>query len=106
MAYIYHIDFSIRPEQMDQLQIGAALERVLGYLRTLLPSETGYITARAMYSLDGEDRTELVFQSVWETWEDLEAHKASELAEDKVLTEFEPHVELQDLAVQVYEEIA
>jgi quinol monooxygenase YgiN len=106
MAYIYHIDFDIRPDQMDQLRIGAALERVLGYLRTLLPSETGYITARAMYSVDRDDRTHLVFQSVWETWEDLEAHRESELAEDKVLTEFEPHVELNDLVVHVYEEVA
>jgi quinol monooxygenase YgiN len=91
---------------MEQLRIGAALERVLGYLRTLLPSETGYITARAMYSVDRDDRTHLVFQSVWETWEDLEAHRESELAEDKVLTEFEPHVELNDLVVHVYEEVA
>jgi hypothetical protein len=105
MAYIYHIDFDIGADQMDQLQIGAALERVLGYLRTLLPSESGYITARAMYSLDAGERTHLVFQSVWETWEDLEAHRKSELSEDKVLTEFEPHVELEDLAVQIYEEV-
>jgi hypothetical protein len=106
MAYIYHIDFDIGADQMDQLEIGAALERVLGYLRILLPSEAGYVTARAMYSLDRGDMIQLVFQSVWETWEDLQKHRKSELSEDKVLTEFEPHVALEDLVVQIYEEVA
>jgi quinol monooxygenase YgiN len=104
MAYIYQIDFDIRPEQMSQLEIGASLERVLGYLRTLLPSEPGFITARAMYSLDREDKVHLVFQSIWETWKDLDAHRQSSLAENKVLTEFEPHVSLEHLSVRIYQE--
>jgi hypothetical protein len=108
MAFIYSISFDIGPEKMDELQIGASLERTLGYLRTLLPSETGFLTARAWYALDpGQDgEIDLVFQSVWDRWEDLEAHRESSLAEDKILREFEPHVELDDLRVRVYEEIA
>ena len=106
MAYVYQIGFDIRPNQMSELQIGSSLERVLAYLRALLPGEAGYITARAMHSVDVPDSTHLVFQSVWEGWDDLENHRRSSLSEDKVLTEFKPHVELQDLTVHVYEEVS
>jgi quinol monooxygenase YgiN len=106
MAYIYQVSFDIRPEQMSELQVGASLERVLAYLRTLLPSEVGYMTARAMYSVDVPDRTHLVFESVWEDWDDLENHRGSSISEDKVLTEFRPYVELQDLTARVYEEVS
>jgi hypothetical protein len=108
MAYIYSISFDIGPDKMDELQIGASLERTLGFLRTLLPSEIGFITARAMYAmnLDENGEIDLIFQSVWDRWEDLQAHKESSLAEDKVLREFAPHVELEDLRVRIYEEVA
>jgi hypothetical protein len=108
MAYIYSISFDIDPGLMDELEVGASLERTLGYLRTLLPSDEGFVTARAMRALDPDDqgKIDLVFESVWEGWEDLLAHQKSALAEDKVLREFEPHVELEDLRVRVYEEVA
>ncbi len=106
MAYIYEVSFNIRPDQMDELQIGASLERVLGYLRVLLPNEPGHISSRAMYSLDLSDRTHLVVESVWDAWDDLEAHRKFSLAENKVLTEFEPHVALEDLTVRIYDEVA
>jgi hypothetical protein len=108
MAYIYSISFDIGPDKKDDLQIGASLERTLGYLRTLLPSEIGFITARAMYALDPDENGEvdLIFQSVWDRWEDLRSHQESSLAEDKVLREFAPHVELEDLRVRIYEEVA
>lgn len=105
MAYIYQVHFVIEPEQMDQLEIGASLERVLGYLRTLLPSQVGYITARAMYSLDIPDETRLIFQSIWESWEDVSAHRGSSLLEDKILVEFEPHVPLEEMVSHIYEEV-
>lgn len=105
MTFVYQVGFEIRPDQMNQLQIGAGLERVLGYLRSLLPSEPGFVSARAMYSLDDADETHLVFESVWELWEDLDAHRRSSLAEDKVLTEFEPHVALEDLTVHVFQDV-
>jgi len=105
MAYIYQVSFDIRPDQMDELEIGASLERVLGYLRALLPNEPGHTNSRAMASLNVPGRTHLVFESMWEAWEDLEAHRRSSLAEDKVLAEFEPHVSLQDLCVRIYREV-
>jgi hypothetical protein len=105
MAYIYQVSFDIRPDQMSELQIGSSLERVLGYLRTLLPSESGFVSARALYSLDVPDTTHLVFESTWETWENLEIHRQSELSESKVLVEFEPHVSMEHLDVHLYEEV-
>lgn len=105
MAYVYQVMFDIPAEQMDQLEIGASLERVLGYLRTLLPSEPGFITARAMFSLDVPQGTHLVFQSVWDLWDDLSSHRHSSLLEDKILKEFEPHVPLENLVSHVYEEV-
>jgi hypothetical protein len=106
MAYIYQVNFDIHPDQMNQLQIGSALERVIGYLKTLLPNQPGHITARAMYSLDDPAKTHLIFESVWETWHDLEAHRTSSLSENKVLQEFQPHVTLGSLQVHTFEEIA
>jgi len=106
MAYVYQVSFDIRPEQMDELEIGASLERVLAYLRALLPNEAGYITSRAMSSLDVPDRTHVIVQSVWNSWEDLARHRQASLAEDKVLSEFEPHVTLEGLTVHAYEEVA
>jgi hypothetical protein len=105
MAYIYQVYFDIEPEQMNQLEIGASLERVLGYLRTLLPSQMGFISARAMYSLDIPEKTHLVFQSIWETWDDIDAHRHSSLLENKILVEFEPHVPLENLVAHIYEEV-
>lgn len=105
MAFVYQVGFAIRPDQMNQLQIGASLERVLGYLRSLLPSEPGFVSARAMYSLDNPNETYLVFESAWEFWEDLDAHRRSSSAEDKVLTEFKPHVALEDLTVQIFQDV-
>lgn len=105
MAFIYQVRFDIKPIQMNELEVGASLERVLSYLRALLPSEPGYVASRAIYSLDIADKTELIFQSVWETWDDLESHRKSSLAEAKVLTEFQPHISLEDLSVHIYEEV-
>jgi hypothetical protein len=105
MAYIYQVTFDIRPDQMSELHIGNSLERVLGYLRSLLPSQDGYITSRAMFSVDAPEETSLVVQSTWQEWTDLENHRESALSEEKVLTEFRPHVSLKDLTVRVYEEV-
>jgi heme-degrading monooxygenase HmoA len=105
VAYIYEVSCDIRPDQMSELEIGASLERVLGYLRTLLPSQPGFITARAMHSLDIPGKTHLIFESAWNDWEDVDAHRRSSLAEGKVLNEFQPHVDLQSLSVQLYREV-
>ena len=106
MAYVYELSFDIDSEKMDQLKIGASLERVLGYLRTLLPSQQGYVTSRALYSLESEDTTHVIFQSEWQEWEDLNRHISSSLLEDKVLKEFDPHIKLEHLTSRTLNEIA
>ena len=107
MAYTYELSFNISFDDMDQLSIGHALERGLGYLRTLLPSEPGFMYARALYSLSHGDSTHVVFHSVWENWEDLLAHCENYLEEKRLLTEeFEPHLELKDVAVNYYDEVS
>jgi hypothetical protein len=106
MAYVYEVSFDIDSSKMDQLKIGSSLERVLGYLRTLLPSESGYVTSRALYSLNSEDTTHVIFQSEWQEWEDLYQHSRSSLLEDKILEEFEPHIRLKHLTSLTFNEIA
>ena len=106
MAYIYKVDFDIQSDLKEELEIGSSLERVLSYLKTLLPSMPGFVSARSMYSLQTGDKTHIIFESVWETWEDLENHQKSSLQEDKILKEFEPHVKIEDLMSRVYEEIS
>ena len=106
MAYIYQVSFNIQPDQMNELQIGASLERVLGYLRTLLPSQAGFIEARVLYSVDQPEQTHVVCISEWEHWEDLKRHCASALSEEKVLAEFAPHITKDDLVIRTYDEVA
>ena len=106
MAYFYQITFDVHTDDMSELQIGGSLERTLGYLRALLPSELGYVTIRAARSVDAQEHVHVLVESEWDTWQDLERHRASSLAEDKVLQEFEPHVALDDLTVRVFEEVA
>lgn len=106
MAFVYEVSFDIDSDQMNQLKIGSSLERVLGYLRTILPGEQGYVTSRALYSLESEETTHVIFQSEWQEWEDLDRHVTSSLLEDKVLKEFEPHIKLENLTSRTMNEIA
>jgi hypothetical protein len=32
MSYFYRVSFDLQPEQMDEVEIGSSLARVLGYL--------------------------------------------------------------------------
>ncbi len=105
MPYIYEISFSVGPDQMDELEGGRTLERVLGYLRTRLPNEHGYMTSRAMHSIDDPHRTRMVFLSEWGSWEALQAHSRSSLLEDKVLQEFDPHVKAESITSRTYVEV-
>jgi hypothetical protein len=105
MAYVYEISFDIPNDQAPQLRMGASLQRVLGYLRSLLPNIQGYVTTRAMYSLTDEPAIHMVFQSVWEDAEYLNRHLQSRMEEQKVLLEFAPNIQMDDLCARIYEEI-
>ncbi|MGD8553344.1 MAG: hypothetical protein PVG02_06760 [Anaerolineales bacterium] len=90
---------------MSELKIGASLERVLGYMRTLLPSQDGYITSRAMHSLENKKQVRVVVESVWQDWETFLEHRKSNLAEDKIMAEFEPHVAREELERAAFVEV-
>jgi quinol monooxygenase YgiN len=105
MAYIHQVSFDVKPDQMSELEIGESLERVLGYLRTRLPGEEGFVTARAISSLDDPEQTHVIFESTWENWDEFEAHLHSELSENKVLVEFAPHVLVENLTVRSYRDV-
>lgn len=105
MPYIYEVTFAILPDQMNELEIGHSLERVLGYLRTVLPNEHGFMTSRALYSIDDPSHTRILFLSEWGSWDALEQHRDSALVETKVLSEFDPHVRQQDMTVRIYAEV-
>ncbi len=105
MAFIHQVSFDIGPDQSGELAIGNSLERTIGYLRTLLPSEAGFVTARAMNSVGLTEKTHVVFQSVWETWDDLVAHRESRLTEAKVLAEFGETISRDAISVRDYEDV-
>lgn len=105
MAYIFQVSFNISASEISKLEIGGSIERTLGYLKTLLPSQTGFIDTRVLYSLDDEEKTYVVVVSEWNNWEDLQNHRNSSLSEDKVLEEFHPHVKSEDLIIRVYGEV-
>lgn len=106
MAYTYQVKFKIGENQMELLRIGANLEKIIGYLRTLLPNEPGFIHARGLFSLDIPGATHIAVQSTWDLWEDLLQHRDSGMAEQKVLCEFEQHLTPEDLTVHIYEEVS
>lgn len=107
MAYIYHISFDIDQKDFGQLSIGKGLQSSLSYLKALLPSEPGYITSRAMYSISDTQKTHVILESVWETWEDIQNHRQkSRLDENQLLNAFDLKVELLNLEASLYEEVA
>jgi hypothetical protein len=105
MPYVYEVSFDIAPDQMEELEVGSSLARVLGYLRILLPSEHGFVTSEAMYSIDDPAKTHLVLRSEWGSWEALAKHRESELLEGKVLEEFDPHVPSAAITTRIYAEV-
>jgi quinol monooxygenase YgiN len=105
VPYIYEVTFSIRFDRMNELEIGHSLERVLGYLRAVLPNEHGFMTSRALYTIDDPTHTHVVFLSEWGSWEALERHRDSALVETKALSEFEPHITREDMDVRIYAEV-
>lgn len=105
MPYVYEVTFTIVPQDMNELVVGHSLERVLGYLRAVLPNEHGFMTSRALYSVDDPESTRIVFLSEWGSWEALEKHRDSALLETKVLSEFDPHVGPDDMTTRMYAEV-
>jgi hypothetical protein len=105
MPYVYEVSFDIAPSQMSQLEIGQSLERLVGYMKIRLPSQTGFVLADAFYSVDDPDTTRIVMRSEWSDWCDVEAHCESQLVEDQVFEQFDPHVDRGSITVRTYAEV-
>ena len=105
MSYMYQVSFNIQPDQLSQLEIGKSLEKVLGYMKSLLPNQAGFMDTRVFYTLNEKDNTYVVCISEWDYWEDLDKHLKSGLSEDKILSEFEPHIKKDDLIIRIYKEV-
>jgi hypothetical protein len=105
MPYVYEVSFDIAPDEMGELEVGSSLGRVLGYLRVLLPNEHGFVTSRALYSIDDPEKTRVVLRSEWGSWEALAAHRQSELLEAKVLQEFDKHVPAEAMTTRIYADV-
>ena len=105
MPYLYEVSFDIRDDQMSELEIGASLERLVGYLKIRLPVQSGFVLADAWYSVDDSDTTHVVARSEWSEWTDVEEHRASSILEDHVLEEFDPHVRTEDITIRTYAEV-
>lgn len=107
MAYTYQISFEIPREKMDLLSIGNTLESGLGLLRTVLPNQSGFMYARALYSMGEGDNILIIFHSVWETWEDLLGHRDSELETKRLLThDVSKSIKLENVNVHYFNEVA
>jgi hypothetical protein len=102
---MYEVSFNIEPKILSKDEISVSLEKVLGYMKVLFPSQDGYMDARAFFSLNEKENTYVTCISEWEFWEDLEHHRNSRFSEDKVLEEFGPDIKEKDLIIRIYEEV-
>jgi hypothetical protein len=105
VPYLYEVSFDIRSDQMSELEIGATLERLVGYLKIRLPVQSGFVLADAWYSVDDPRTTRVVARSEWSDWTDIVAHRASSVLEDHVVEEFDPHVRKDDVTIRTYAEV-
>ena len=48
-------------------------------MRSGLPGQPGLISAVEMHSLDEDAPVRVIFQSIWESWADLQRHIGSDL---------------------------
>ena len=104
MPYVYEVSFDIGSDKMNELAIGQSLERLVGYLKTRLPSERGFVYAHAVYSVDDPANIHVVTRSEWSDWSDVERHRNSLLLEDQLFEQFE-HVRPEDVTIRTYAEV-
>ncbi len=105
MSYLYQVSFNISPDLLSKEEINVSLRKVLGYMKTMLPNKPGFIDARTLISLNEKSNTYIVCISEWEYWENLENHRKSNMAEEKILEEFGSDIKKKDLIVRIYEEV-
>lgn len=105
MPYVHEVSFEVCPEKMSELEIGHALERLVGYLKIRLPFEEGFVFADGWYSVDDPALIRVVMRSEWSEWADVERHRGSRLAEERVFEEFDPHVPPEQVSIRTFAEV-
>jgi hypothetical protein len=106
MPFVIQVSLSIDKDQASDLTIGAALERVIGYMRARLPNEPGFVTSRAMRSIAEPGAILVVIESVWEEWDDLVSHQASGHTVTAVLSEFGGIMATDAPSIRRFEDVA
>lgn len=102
MPYTYHVEFDMPPGGMDLFQVGRELEIVAATLKSVLPGETGMVTSRTLYSLDRPDSVHVIFESLWEDWDDLVRHREGDLDEYKYVTQWVPYSITGPVTAHIY----
>jgi hypothetical protein len=78
-TYIYQTQIELTQDQAAELDIGEELEALAASVRWGLPGQPGLISAVEMHSFDEDAPVRLIFQSIWESWADLQRHLGSAL---------------------------
>lgn len=106
MPYVYEVSFDVPRDKMTELEIGASLERLVGYMKVRLPAQRGFVYSDALYSVDDSAELRIVMRSHWSDWTDVIGHRdSSALVEDQVFEQFDPHVRPQDITIRTYAEV-
>ena len=105
MPYVYELTFDIPSEGIAEIdRVGASLDRVVAYLRAIVPDFEGYMGSRAMFSIDKPDAVTVRFETVWEGWRDAEGHIRSAYQPAKVFEHF-GYVDPQTMNIRIYQEV-
>jgi len=87
-TYIYQTQIELSQEQAAQLDMGEAIETLAASVRSALPGQPGLVSAIEMHSFDEEAPVRVIFQSVWESWSDLQRHLDFYLNAQRMLEEW------------------
>jgi heme-degrading monooxygenase HmoA len=83
--YIYQTQIELTQEQAGELDMGEEIEALAASVRSGLPGQPGLISAIEMHSFDEEAPVRVIFQSIWESWADLQRHIGSDLDARRLL---------------------
>jgi hypothetical protein len=86
--YIYQTQIELTQEQAGQLDMGEEIEALAASVRLELPGQPGLVSAVEMHSFDEDAPVRVIFQSIWESWADLQRHLGSGLNAQTMLEEW------------------
>ena len=84
-TYIYQTQIELTQDQAAELDMGEEIEALAASVRWALPGQPGLISATEMHSFDEDAPVRVIFQSIWESWSDLQRHLGSDLNAHRLL---------------------